>query len=83
MAIADETQKAPSYTALHSAEYYLENGIKLAAGADLVSASRLFEAASAASLVSLARTMDELNGKLGLCGHGYVGALCHLCMRPL
>lgn len=81
--MADLTQKVPTPTSLRTAEFYLDNAIKFAAGGDLESSRRLFEAAGSAALVSLARTLDDLNGKLGLCGHGYVWAICHLCMQPL
>lgn len=77
------TQKPPPRTPLADAEHFYEDGVKLSAtGPDGVRAAHyLFEAAAVAALVSLAKTMDDLNGKLSLCGHGYAGAMCHLCMN--
>lgn len=80
--MADPTQTAPVKTHLTDAEFYLADAETMAAKGDVHSARVLFEAAASAALVSLAKTMDDLNGKLGVCGHGYVGAICHLCLRP-
>lgn len=76
------TQKPSHGPPLDEAEFYLEIAIEAAHKEPVVSGAHVVQLAIASALVSLAKTMDDLSGKMSLCGHGYLGAICHLCMSP-
>lgn len=80
--MAEPTQKAP-LDPLVDAEVLLEKAMEAARRMSMVSGAHVAQLAQAAALVSVAKTLRDLSEKLSLCGHGYLGAICHLCMRPL